>query len=414
MSVSSSPDTQKSGKPVKTVDLEEVAVRFSGDSGDGMQLAGTQMTTSSAIFGNDVCTWPDYPAEIRAPVGTVGGVSGFQLNFGAHRLRTPGDRVHALIAMNPAALKVNIADLEVGGVLVLNEEAFTPGNLKKAGYEDNPLENGSLDRFRVYRVPIDRLNAEACADTGLTGRAVSRCKNFFALGVAYWLFDRPMEPTLEWIEGKFGAMPAVAAANTASLKAGYYLGETAEMFTVRYVVPKADLAPGKYRRVTGNEATALGLVTAARRAGISLFYGTYPITPASDILHELSRYKNFDVRTFQAEDEIAAMASTVGAAFAGALSVTGTSGPGLALKSEAIGLAVITELPIVIVDVQRGGPSTGLPTKTRAGRPAPSPVGAARRVASRSPRRLNARRLLRRCDRGRPDRCRVHDPPSFC
>ena len=359
-----SPQTQSDSRPVDVVDLEDVTVRFSGDSGDGMQLAGTQMTNASAVFGNDVCTWPDYPAEIRAPIGTVAGVSGFQLHFGSKPLRTPGDRVQALFAMNPAALKVNLADLEPGGTLVLNEDAFTEHNLRKAGYDSNPLDDGSLDGFRIYKIPIEKLNAEACAETGLTGRAIGRCKNFFALGVAFWLYGRPMEPTLRWIEQKFGSTPSVADANTRSLKAGYYFGETAELFGVRYVVPKADLAPGKYRRITGNEASALGLVTAAHLAGKSLVYCSYPITPASDILHELAKHKAFDVRTFQAEDEIAAMAACIGAAYTGAFAATGTSGPGVALKSEAIGLAIITELPMVIVNVQRGGPSTGLPTKT--------------------------------------------------
>ncbi len=362
MSVPSA-EQQRQRRTVETIDLADVTVRFSGDSGDGMQLAGTQMTNTSAIFGNDVCTWPDYPAEIRAPVGTPAGVSGFQLHFGSHKLRTPGDRVQALVAMNPAALKVNLADLEPGGILVVNEDAFTAGNLKKAGYTSNPLDDGSLSGFRVHRVPIERLNAEAVADTGLTGRAVGRCKNFFALGLTYWLYDRSMEPTLKWIEEKFGTLPAVAAANARALKAGYYFGETAEMFEARYFVRKATLPPGRYRRATGNEALALGLVTAARLAGKTLFYGSYPITPASDILHELSRLKHYDVRTFQAEDEIAAVTSCIGAAYAGAIAVTGTSGPGLALKGEAIGLAVMTELPLVVIDVQRAGPSTGMPTK---------------------------------------------------
>jgi len=353
-----------SNKHVKTVEREEIAVRFAGDSGDGMQLAGTQLTNTSAIFGNDVSTFPDYPAEIRAPVGTVFGVSGFQLNFGAHKLRTAGDKVNALIAMNPAALKVNIMDLEVGGLLVVNEDAFTAANLKKAKCETNALEDGSLDKFRVIKVPIDKLNAEACKDTGLTGRAVGRCKNFFALGISYWLFGRPMDTTLRWIDKKFGSKPAVADANAKALRAGYYFGETTDLFTEKYVVAPAKLAPGRYRKVTGNEAVAMGMVAASKLANKSLFYGSYPITPASDILHELSRRKNFDVRTFQAEDEIAAMTSIIGAAFAGALAATGTSGPGLALKSEGIGLAIITELPMVIVNVQRGGPSTGLPTKT--------------------------------------------------
>lgn len=351
-------------EPHEVIELEEVAVRFCGDSGDGMQLAGTQMTNTSAVFGNDVSTFPDFPAEIRAPIGTLAGVSGFQLNFGSKKLRTPGDRVNALIAMNPAALRANIADLEIGGILIVNDDAFTKGNIAKAGYEENPLDTDSLSRYRVHRIPIDKLNAEACADTGLSSRAAGRCKNFFALGLTYWLYGRPIEPTLRWIEKKFGTKQSVADANSRSLKAGYYFGETAEMFTARYVVAPAKIEPGTYRKISGNEATAFGLVTAAHLAGKSLFYGSYPITPASDILHELAKYKNYDVRVFQAEDEIAAMTSVIGAAFAGALAVTGTSGPGVALKSEALGLAIITELPMVVINVQRGGPSTGLPTKT--------------------------------------------------
>ncbi len=349
---------------VETIEREEITVRFCGDSGDGMQLAGTQLTSTSAIFGNDVCTFPDFPAEIRAPAGTLAGVSGFQLAFGSRKLHTPGDRVNAMIAMNPAALKANVADLEPGGILIVNSDAFTKSNLGKAGYEENPLDGVDLNRYKLFKIPINTLNAEACSDTGLTGRAVGRCKNFYALGLVYWLFGRPLEPTLRWIDQKFGAKPSVADANTKSLKAGYYMGETAELFPVRFLVSPAKLAPGKYRKLSGNEAIALGLVTAAHQAGKSLFYGSYPITPASDILHELARLRKYDVRTFQAEDEIAAMTSIIGAAFAGAFAVTGTSGPGVALKQEAISLAVMTELPMVIVNVQRGGPSTGLPTKT--------------------------------------------------
>jgi len=351
-------------KPLSIIECEELTVRFAGDSGDGMQLVGMQMTNTTAMFGNDVSTFPDYPAEIRAPAGTLAGVSGYQLNFGAHKLRTAGDRVNALIAMNPAALKANIADLETGGILVVNEDAFNKNNLAKAGYTENPLEDNSLSRYQLFRVPVDKLNAEACAETGLTGRATARCKNFYALGLCYWLFGRSIEATERWIRDKFGGKPAVADANLRALRAGYYFGETAEMFPARYLVAPAKIASGRYRKVTGNEAVALGLVTAAQLAKKPLFYGSYPITPASEILHELSKYKNFDVRTFQAEDEIAAMTSVVGAAFAGAFAVTGTSGPGMALKQEGIGLAIMAELPMVIVNVQRGGPSTGLPTKT--------------------------------------------------
>jgi 2-oxoglutarate ferredoxin oxidoreductase subunit alpha len=360
----SSAATEESESAIRVLEQDEVVVRFCGDSGDGMQLAGTQMTNTSAAFGNEISTRPDYPSEIRAPAGTIAGVSGFQLHFGSTTLRTSGDLVDALMAMNPAALKANVVDLKPGGILIVNEDAFTPGNLKKAELESNPLEDGSLNAYRLHRIPIDRLTTEACKDTGLPPRAVGRCKNFFALGVAYWLFDRPMEPTLHWIEHKFGPIPAVLDANTKALKAGYHFGETAEMFGQRYVVRKAKLRRGTYRQISGNEATALGLITAAQLAGKPLFYGSYPITPASEILHELSRHKSFDVRTFQAEDEIAAMTSVIGAAYAGALAVTGTSGPGAALKTEGLGLAIMTELPMVIVNVQRGGPSTGLPTKT--------------------------------------------------
>ncbi len=363
MVVSTEPaDTRKKPRPV--IEREELTVRFAGDSGDGMQLVGMQMTNTSAMYGNDVSTFPDYPAEIRAPAGTLAGVSGYQLNFGAHKLRTAGDRVNALIAMNPAALKANIADLETGGILVVNDDAFSKNNLAKAGYTENPLDDRSLTRYQLFRVPIDKLNGEACAEAGLTGRAAGRCKNFYALGLAYWLFGRSMEATERWIKDKFGSKPAVVDANLRALRAGYYFGETAEMFPARYLVGPAKIAPGRYRKVTGNEAMAMGLITAARLANKPLFYGSYPITPASDILHELAKHKNFDVRTFQAEDEIAAMTSVIGAAFAGAFAVTGTSGPGVALKQEAIGLAVMTELPMVVVNVQRGGPSTGLPTKT--------------------------------------------------
>ncbi len=339
-------------------------VRFCGDSGDGMQLAGTQLTNTSAAFGNDVSTLPDFPAEIRAPAGTLAGVSGFQLNFSSQSLLTPGDMVNALIAMNPAALKTNLEDLEKGGILIVNSDAFNAGNLQKAGYAVNPLEDNSLAEYKLYKVPMDKLNADAVEGTGLTGRQVGRSKNFFALGLVYWMYDRPLDSTIAWIKDKFAKLPAVMEANIRVLKAGHAFGETAEMFPVRFVVPKADVPPGLYRKVTGNQAMAIGLVTAAKLANKPLFYGSYPITPASDILHELARYKNYDVRTFQAEDEIAAMTSVIGAAYAGALSVTGTSGPGVALKGEALGLAIMTELPMVVVNVQRGGPSTGLPTKT--------------------------------------------------
>ena len=351
--------------PVKDrKDVQTVTIRFAGDSGDGMQLTGTQFTNTSAVFGNDISTLPDFPAEIRAPAGSLPGVSGFQVNFSSRDIKTPGDEPNVLVAMNPAALKVNIGDLEAGGILIVNSDAFTEGNLKKAGYTKNPLEDGSLSGYRLFSLPITSLNANALSECKLTKKDVDRCKNFFALGLMYWLYDRPMKQTLDWIDAKFKKNPEVAKANTLALKAGYYYGETTEMFTTHYQVPKASLEPGKYRNIMGNEATAIGFVTASALANIPLFYASYPITPASDILHELSRHQNFGVKTMQCEDEIAAISAAIGASFAGNLGLTGTSGPGICLKSEGINLAVMTELPVVIVDVQRGGPSTGLPTKT--------------------------------------------------
>jgi 2-oxoglutarate/2-oxoacid ferredoxin oxidoreductase subunit alpha len=345
-------------------DVQTVTIRFAGDSGDGMQLTGTQFTNTSAVFGNDISTLPDFPAEIRAPAGSLPGVSGFQVNFSSRDIKTPGDEPNVLVAMNPAALKVNLPDLEPGGILIVNSDAFTEGNLKKAGYAKNPLEDGSLSGYRTFSLPITSLNANALAECKLTKKEVDRCKNFFALGLMYWLYDRPMKQTLDWIDAKFRKNPEVVKANTLALKAGYYYGETTEMFTTHYQVPKAQLTPGKYRNITGNEATAIGFVTASALANTPLFYASYPITPASDILHELSRHQNFGVKTMQCEDEIAAISAAIGASFAGNLGLTGTSGPGICLKSEGINLAVMTELPLVIVDVQRGGPSTGLPTKT--------------------------------------------------
>jgi 2-oxoglutarate ferredoxin oxidoreductase subunit alpha len=343
---------------------DSVTIRFAGDSGDGMQLAGTQFTNASAVLGNDISTLPDFPAEIRAPAGTLAGVSGFQVHFSKYDIHTPGDKLNTLVAMNPAALKTNLKDLEAGGILVLNSDAFGTGDLHKAGYKTNPLEDGSLKSYKVYRIPINKLNRDAVAEVKLSPREADRCKNFFALGVIYWLYERPLEPTLRWIRDKFAKNPAVLEANTRTLKAGYNYGETTETMPVHYKVPKAKIAPGRYRKITGNEALAIGLVTATQLAKVPLVYASYPITPASDILHHLSELKRYGVRTMQAEDEIAAMGMAIGAAFGGALGVTATSGPGICLKSEAIGLAVMTELPCVIIDVQRGGPSTGLPTKT--------------------------------------------------
>jgi 2-oxoglutarate ferredoxin oxidoreductase subunit alpha len=346
-------------------ELETVTIRFAGDSGDGMQLTGTQFTNTTAIVGNDISTLPDFPAEIRAPAGSLPGVSGFQLNFSNHDIRTPGDEPNVLVAMNPAALKVNLADLEPGGILITNTDAFNENNLKKAGYEQNPLEDGSLSGYRLFKLPITTLNRAALRDeVKLPSKEIDRSKNFWALGLMYWLYDRPLEPTQRWIEAKFARNAEVAKANQTALKAGFAYAEAAEIFTTHYRVRKAAISPGKYRNITGNEATALGFVAASVLAERPLFYASYPITPASDILHELSIRKNFGVKTFQAEDEIAAVCAAIGASFAGQLGLTGTSGPGLALKSEAIGLAVMTELPLVVIDVQRGGPSTGLPTKT--------------------------------------------------
>lgn len=349
-------------KPVET--LESVVIRFAGDSGDGMQLTGTQFTIESAFAGNDLSTLPDYPAEIRAPAGSLGGVSGFQLTFSSREVFTPGDQCDALVAMNPAALKVNIDDLKPNGMLIVDKESFTAQNLKKAEYATDPLTDGSLSRFRVFEVPVTKVTSNALADSGLSNKAMLRCKNFFALGLTSWLFHRPIEPTLEWIAAKFKKTPELADANARVLRAGYDYGETAELFHVAYEVPAAKIAPGTYRNLTGNTAVAIGFVAAAKRAGVPLFLGSYPITPASEILHELAAYRQHGVRTFQAEDEIAAVGAALGAAFGGAVAVTTTSGPGMDLKAETVGLAVMVELPMVITNVQRGGPSTGLPTKT--------------------------------------------------
>jgi 2-oxoglutarate/2-oxoacid ferredoxin oxidoreductase subunit alpha len=346
-------------------ELDSIVIRFAGDSGDGMQLTGTQFTNTSAVFGNDISTMPDFPAEIRAPAGTLAGVSGFQVNFSNRDILTPGDSPQVLVAMNPAALKVSLQELEEGGTIIVNTDAFTRTNLRKAGYEENPLENESLHRYHVIEVPLTSMNREALKDiASLSNKEKDRSQNFFALGIVFWMFDRPMETTLEWVQKKFAKRPDVIQANTIALQAGYYFGDTTRTFQQRYRVRPADLPPGTYRKVTGNEAMAMGLVTAARKMDKPLFYGTYPITPATDILHALARLRHFDVRTFQAEDEIAAMGSIIGAAFGGAFAITGTSGPGVALKSEGIGLAISLELPMIIVNVQRGGPSTGLPTKT--------------------------------------------------
>jgi 2-oxoglutarate ferredoxin oxidoreductase subunit alpha len=344
--------------------LESAVIRFAGDSGDGMQITGSQFTNTTALFGNDLATFPDYPAEIRAPAGTLPGVSGFQVQFGARDIPTPGDAVDVLVAMNPAALKVNLPDLKRGGILIVNADDFGETDLKKAGMTTNPLEDRSLEGYRVFAVELTKLTRAALRETGLDAKSMDRCKNFFALGMCYWLYNRSMDATNRWLEDKFRAKPALAEANKLSLKAGYAYCDATEAFEVSFEVPPARLAPGVYRNLSGNSALALGFVAAAQKAGLPLFQGSYPITPASDILHELSMFKEFGVVTFQAEDEIAAITSAIGAAYAGSLAITTTSGPGMALKTEAIGLATMVELPLVVVNIQRGGPSTGLPTKT--------------------------------------------------
>ena len=346
-----------------TEELEQLVIRFAGDSGDGMQLAGNRFTDASALFGNDLATLPSFPAEIRAPAGTLPGVSGFQVQIADFDILTAGDAPDCLVAMNPAALMKNFKDLRQGGTLIVNTDAFDERNLAKAGYDSNPLEDDSLQGYRVIKVPMDELTKEAVKDTGVSGRNVLRSKNFFALGLMAWLFHRPTEPTIEWVEKKFSKLPDVAAANKAAFQAGYTFGVATEATKNTFAVKPASLAEGTYTNVNGNTALAWGLIAASQKAGLPLFYGTYPITPASDVLHELSRHKNFGVRTFQAEDEIAGVGSAIGAAFAGNLAVTGSSGPGIALKSEGISLCFMLELPMIVINVQRGGPSTGLPTK---------------------------------------------------
>ncbi len=348
----------------KVIHLEAATVRFCGDSGDGMQLAGTQLTVTSAIAGNDVATFPDYPAEIRAPRGTLAGVSGFQIHFSSKEIYTPGDEVNALVAMNPAALKTNLNSLVRGGILIVNSQAFDKKGLAQAGYEANPLEDGSLDSYQLFSVEMTALTRGAVEGLGLGTKEADRCRNFFAMGLVFWLYDRPLAPTLRYIEEKFGKRADVAEANIRALNTGFNYGETTDAIGNQYVVEKAELPAGTYRSITGNQAMALGLVAASKVSKHPIFFGTYPITPASDILHELAKFKNFGVMTYQAEDEIAAVTSSIGAAFAGAMGVTSSSGPGIALKGEAMGLAMILELPMIIINVQRGGPSTGLPTKT--------------------------------------------------
>jgi len=344
--------------------LRAVTIRFAGDSGDGMQITGDQMTYTSALGGQDLATFPDFPAEIRAPAGSLPGVSAFQLQFSSYDIRTPGDAPQVLVAMNPAALKTNIGDLEEGGFLIVDENAFTKTNLQKAGYETNPLEDGSLGAYRLIKLPITELTKNAVEEVGLTTKQSVRCKNFLTLGILYFLYDKDPEATLSWLQKKFAKKPELIDANSRALKAGYNYARTIELFTTHYTVKRATLPSGTYRRMSGNEAAALGFVAASLLSGKPLFYGSYPITPASDVLHALAQYKNCGVKTFQAEDEIAAVTAAIGAAFGGALGLTGSSGPGIALKQEAIGLAVATELPVVIANIQRAGPSTGMPTKT--------------------------------------------------
>jgi 2-oxoglutarate/2-oxoacid ferredoxin oxidoreductase subunit alpha len=346
-------------------ELHRVVIRFAGDSGDGMQLTGDRFTNVSAILGNDLSTLPDFPAEIRAPAGSLFGVSGFQINFSDEDVLTPGDQPDVLVAMNPAALKTNLSDLPKGGILIVNEDAFTERNLEKAGYTSNPLEDGSLDDYQVFKVKMTTMTVEATKDIeGITKKDAERAKNMFALGLVSWMYTRPTEPTIEWVRKRFAKLPHIAEANVGAFQAGWNFGETAELFAHHYEVKKATLAPGTYRNITGANALAWGLIAASERSKLNLFYASYPITPASELLHELSKRKNYGVRTLQAEDEIAAAGIALGAAFAGNLGVTGTSGPGMDLKAETVALAFQLELPMLIVNVQRAGPSTGMPTKT--------------------------------------------------
>ncbi len=351
------------GKTFKTID--EAVIRFAGDSGDGMQLTGGRFTETTAIVGNDLSTLPDFPAEIRAPAGSLAGVSAFQLKFSSKDIHTPGDKPDVLVAMNPAALKVHQKDVIPGGTIIMNTDAFSKKNLNFAGYETNPVEDGSLDDyFIVIPIEMNKMVTAACDGMDLPTKLVLRTKNFFALGVLFYMYDRPLDATESWLKKKFAGKDGIIKANTSSLNAGYNYADTTELFTTRFKVEKASLPPGKYRNINGNHATSLGLLAASEKAGLDLFLGSYPITPASDILHTLSSWKHFGVKTFQAEDEIAGITSAIGASYSGNLAITTTSGPGIALKGEALGLAVITELPLVVINVQRGGPSTGLPTKT--------------------------------------------------
>ena len=350
--------------PTPTQSVDEVVILFAGDSGDGMQLTGSQFTLATAHARNDLATLPDFPAEIRAPAGTLYGVSGFQLHFGSGAIHTPGDDVDLLVAMNPAALKVNLARVRPGGAVLVNTNSFSDRDLSLAGYDVNPLDDGTLDGYERHDVELTRLTHEALDETGLSKQEIDRAKNMFALGLALWMYTRPIEPARAWIRTKFAKVPEIRDANLRALDKGYHYGDISESFVSRYEVAPADLPPGTYRAIKGNEALALGLVAAGVKSGLDVFYGTYPITPASDLLHALAKHKAFGVKTFQAEDEIAAIGSAIGAAFGGHLGVTATSGPGMALKGEFLGLATMVELPLVVIDVQRAGPSTGMPTKT--------------------------------------------------
>jgi len=346
-------------------ELDRVTIRFVGDSGDGMQLTGAQFTSATAIAGNDLATLPDFPAEIRAPASTLAGVSGFQIQFASSEVYTPGDAPDVLVCMNPAALRANIKDVVPGGAIILNTDSFSDNSLRKAGWDANPLEDGTLDEWTVHKVPLESMTLECIKDLGIPTRTARMCKNFLALGITYWMYSRPMDATLKFVEQKFGAKsPKLSEANQRLLKAGWAFGETCELFATNYTVARATVSSGTYRNIRGNDALAMGLVAASQVSGLDLFVGAYPITPASDVLHALANFKHFGVRTFQAEDEIAGVSAAIGASFAGSLAVTLSSGPGIALKGEAIGLAHIVELPLVICNIQRGGPSTGLPTKT--------------------------------------------------
>lgn len=359
-------DTKDGGKNGDRQVVDSVVIRFAGDSGDGMQLTGNQFTQSTALMGNDLSTFPDFPAEIRAPVGTTYGVSAFQINFASHNIKTPGDSPDVLVAMNPAALKVHLRDLSPGGTIIINTGAFTDRNIQKAGYTSNPLEDGTIDSYRLIQIDISKLTLAAVEDTGVNQKEGLRAKNLWTLGLMCWMYDRDRQPTIDWLNQRFGKMPEIAAANIAALNAGHAYGETAELSSEisTYIVPKAKVEPGVYRAVTGVETTTWGLLVGAQKAGLNIFLGSYPITPASPLLHALSNLRQYGVVTFQAEDEISAICSAIGASFAGSLGLTSSSGPGIALKSEALGLAVVAELPLVIVNFQRAGPSTGLPTKT--------------------------------------------------